>query len=198
MKNIVVLLSGNGLNLQSINEHFANSEIAKIKKVFSNSSTAYGLRRAENIGIPTTALCEQFHSNVDDFNKLLFLAISKENPDILVLDHYNRILTPDFIKLLKIPIISIHQSLLPKHKGLHPVKDALISGDNTTGISIHLVNEDADSGAVLYQKEIEILPGDTEDKLISKLEQMEYHSYPTVIKEILTNPCSNLFSLDKV
>lgn len=192
MKNIVVLLSGNGFNLQSIIEYFKDSENIRIKKVFSNHSKAYGLHRAEIAGISTSVLCQKEHQNSEDFNKLLYLLISKEDPDILVLDHYDRILSSDFIKLFKKPIISIHQSLLPKYKGLRPVQDALNSGDDKTGISVHWVDEEVDSGDVIYQEELEISFNDTIEKLESKLEQLEVKCYPRIIEDILSRPCFNI------
>lgn len=194
MKNIVVLLSGNGFNLQSIIEYFKDSKDIRIKKVFSNSSNAYGLHRAEINGISTSVLCLKEHQNLDDYNKLLYLLISKEDPDILVLDHYNRILSSDFIRLFKKPIVSIHQSLLPKHKGIHPVQDALNLGDDKTGISVHWVKDEVNSDDVIYQEELEISFNDTLEKLESKLEQLEIKCYPKIIEDILSRPCFNILT----
>lgn len=120
MKKIVVLISGQGSNLQALIDAQQQGRISgKISAVFSNNPAAYGLERAESAGIPHHALDAKAFTDRVSFDLALAQAIDQYQPDLLVLAGYMRILSPEFVKHYAGRMLNIHPSLLPKYPGLH-------------------------------------------------------------------------------
>ncbi|MEX0446757.1 phosphoribosylglycinamide formyltransferase [Xenorhabdus sp. SGI246] len=182
MKKIVVLISGNGSNLQSIIDACQQNRInGRVCAVFSNNANAYGLQRAECAGIPTHYLNPKEYSNRTDYDFALLTALDRYQPDLVVLAGYMRILSPGFVQHYRGRLINIHPSLLPKYPGLHTHRKAIENGDQEHGTSVHFVTEELDGGPIILQAKVPIFTGDQEEDVIRRVQTQEHNIYPLVI-----------------
>ncbi|VEJ56238.1 phosphoribosylglycinamide formyltransferase [Pragia fontium] len=182
MKNIVVLISGSGSNLQAIIDACRNGQInGNIKAVFSNVPEAYGLVRAQQAGIATELVESKYFASRADYELVLADTIDRYTPDLIVLAGYMRILSPTFVNRYTGKLLNIHPSLLPKYPGLHTHRQALDNGDSEHGATIHFVTEELDGGPIILQAAIPITPQDSEAEVIKKVQQQEHRIYPLVV-----------------
>jgi phosphoribosylglycinamide formyltransferase-1 len=182
MKNIVVLISGSGSNLQSIIDACQRHEIdGQIVAVISNKSDAYGLVRAQEAGISALCVSSKAFTDRQAYDTALLDAIEQYQPDLVVLAGFMRILTPEFVKHFTGKMLNIHPSLLPKYPGLHTHRRALENGDKEHGTSVHFVTEELDGGPIILQGHVPVLPQDTEDDLVERVKLQEHLIYPQVI-----------------
>ena len=187
MKKIAVLISGQGSTLQAIIEACQTGFIpGKIVTVISNKIDSFGLERAKSAGIPSRVFLRQdFTSNLDmdkaigDYLEDLNVDL---NVDLIVLAGYMKILTKPFTQRFAGKILNIHPSLLPKYPGLNTYQRALENSDSEHGTTVHFVNEEVDSGAIVLQAKVPIFPGDTVGEIELRTREQEYHIYPLVIK----------------
>lgn len=183
MKNIVVLISGSGSNLQSIIDSCQSGAIhGRIVAVVSNQNEAYGLVRAQQAGIPTAYLDAKTYANRQAYDAALLAIIEQYQPDIVVLAGFMRILSPDFVKHFTGKLLNIHPSLLPKYPGLHTHRKALENGDKEHGTSVHFVTEELDGGPVILQAKVPVFPEDNEELLIERVKTQEHIIYPLVLQ----------------
>ena len=180
---IVVMISGNGSNLQAIMDQC--HAWVDILYVISDNKDAYGLQRAASAGIGTMIIEQGRFQSRDEYCAELIDFIKPLNPELIVLAGFMKILTPNFIETFD-RIINIHPSLLPKHKGLHTHRRVLEAGDDRHGITIHFVNEELDAGPKIIQKAFDVQPDDTEESLEERVHVLEHEWYPWVVKEIAT------------
>ncbi|MDU7050556.1 MAG: phosphoribosylglycinamide formyltransferase [Klebsiella variicola] len=130
MKNIVVLISGSGSNLQAIIDACGRKQInGTLRAVFSNKADAFGLERARAAGIPAHALAQSQFADREAFDRQLMHEIDAYAPDLVVLAGYMRILSPAFVSHYQGRLLNIHPSLLPKYPGLHTHRQVLENGD---------------------------------------------------------------------
>ncbi|AOM39628.1 phosphoribosylglycinamide formyltransferase [Xenorhabdus hominickii] len=182
MKKIVVLISGNGSNLQSIIDACQQNRInGHISAVFSNNADAYGLLRAEKAGIPAHYLSPEAYADRINYDSALLKAIDQYQPDLVVLAGYMRILSPDFVQHYHGRLLNIHPSLLPKYPGLHTHRKAIENGDKEHGTSVHFVTEELDGGPIILQAKVPIFEGDKEEDVIGRIQTQEHNIYPLVI-----------------
>jgi len=192
MFKLVVLLSGEGSNLQVIIDQIDNGNIkAEISAVVSNRADANGLKRAKKAGIDTITLEHTHFSNRASFDQSLAQIISSYNPDLIVLAGFMRILSDDFVEQFQGKLINIHPSLLPKYKGLHTHKRALENGDKEHGATVHFVIPELDAGSTIIQGIVAIKSDDTEESLAQRVHQVEHIIYPKAIKSLIENEVSN-------
>ena len=187
-KNIVVLISGNGSNLQAFIDR-SNSESlqGEVVAVISNKANAYGLQRAAKKNIPAITIeHEQFESR-DVFDTTLMLEIDKYSPDLVILAGFMRILAASFVTHYRGRLLNIHPSLLPKYPGLHTHRRALEFRDEHHGASVHYVTEELDGGPVIAQSKIQIENNDTELSLQKKVQKLEHTLYPATANLLLTD-----------
>ena len=179
---IVVLLSGNGSNLQAIIDAIAAGDIAgEVVGVISNKADAYGLVRASDAGIESVLVEHHQFSCRNDFDEALTQAIDNFQADLIVLAGFMRILGSSFVEKYKGQLVNIHPSLLPKHQGLHTHRRALQAKDKVHGATIHFVTEELDGGPIIAQEKLSIEKNDTELSLSQRVQQLEYKLYPKVI-----------------
>ncbi len=182
MKKIVVLVSGQGSNLQALIDARQQGRISgMITAVFSNNPEAYGLERAELAGIPHHALDTQSYADRTSFDTALAQAIDQYQPDLLVLAGYMRILSAGFVQRYIGRMLNIHPSLLPKYPGLHTHRQALQNGDQEHGTSVHFVTEELDGGPVILQARVPIFSDDTEQEVVERVQTQEHNIYPLVV-----------------
>ncbi|WP_065355899.1 phosphoribosylglycinamide formyltransferase [Kluyvera georgiana] len=182
MKNIVVLISGNGSNLQAIIDACEQKRIhGTIRAVFSNKADAFGLERARAAGIAQHALSASQFASREAFDRELMHEIDAYAPDVVVLAGYMRILSAEFVQHYQGKLLNIHPSLLPKYPGLNTHRQALDNGDTEHGTSVHFVTEELDGGPVILQAKVPVFDGDDEAEITSRVQVQEHAIYPLVV-----------------
>lgn len=183
MKNIVVLISGSGSNLQAILEACHSSITnAQVRAVFSNKAEAYGLERARQFDVATHFVDPKPFANRADFDQVLMEKIDTYQPDIIILAGYMRILSGEFVRHYLGKMINIHPSLLPKYPGLHTHQRAIDAGDSEHGASVHFVTEELDGGPVILQAKVPVFTDDDAATLAARVQTQEHNIYPLVVK----------------
>ncbi len=188
--SVVVLISGNGSNLQSIIDDSEYGASYTIKAVISNKPDAYGLVRAQNSGIETVVVDHKMYHDRSSYDDALQSAIDQYNPDLVVLAGFMRILTTSFVEHYLGRMINIHPSLLPKYRGLNTHQKAISAGDTFAGCTIHFVTPELDAGPIIAQIPVKIEHSDTAQTLASRVLIQEHHIYPQVIKKIANGEIS--------
>ena len=176
----VILISGNGSNLQSLIDH-GNKIDLKICSVISNKKDAFGLKRAERANIPTHFIDPNRFKSRQDFDKQLITIIDEIDISLIILAGYMRILSSDFIHHFAGKILNIHPSLLPKFPGLNTHRKAIDAKEKYHGAAVHFVTEELDGGPIISQEIIDIDSNETEASLAKKVLQKEHILYPKVI-----------------
>jgi len=180
---ILVLISGNGSNLQAIIDSVQSGQInGKLVAVFSNKADAYGLKRAELAGIPGEVIPYADFNDRQKYDQALVKAIDTYQPDLIVLAGFMRILTDEFVNHYAGRMLNIHPSLLPKYKGLNTHKRVLDAGEKEHGASVHFVVPELDSGPVILQGKISIAENETEQQLIERIHEIEHKIYPKAVR----------------
>ena len=178
--NGVVLISGNGSNLQSIIDNVSGIDL-NISCVISSNSDAYGLKRAEKAGIANTVIDHQLFDSRIAADKEIMKVIDDSKAEVIILAGYLRILSPEFIEKYIGKILNIHPSLLPKFKGLNTHQRAIDAAEKIHGASVHFVTEELDGGPVIAQSSVEIDSTDNAKSLASKVLNKEHILYPKII-----------------
>jgi len=178
--NGVVLISGNGSNLQSIIDK-ANSIDLTICCVISNKTDAFGLKRAAKVGIPCEALDETLFDSKLGFDQEIMKIIDNYQVEVIILAGYMRILSADFISKYFGKILNIHPSLLPKFPGLNTHQRAIEASEKKHGASVHFVTEELDGGPVIAQEFVNIDSTDNAQTLAKKVLDKEHVLYPKTI-----------------
>ena len=180
-KKICVFISGKGSNLQSLYKYsLLKKSNYKIHLVVSDKQDAKGLIFSKNKKIKSIVI----NGNKETFEKKIFNIIKKEKIDILCLAGFMKILSSNFIKKLKIPIININPSLLPKYKGLNTHQRAIDNNEKFSGCTVHYVTEKLDSGKIISQKKIKILKKDNAIRLAKKILLLEHKLFPETLDKI--------------
>jgi phosphoribosylglycinamide formyltransferase-1 len=193
-KKIVVLLSGNGSNLQNIidklhNTTFNNQQF-EIVAVLSNKADAYGLQRAQDAGIKHKAIISKGISSREQYDALLGREIDQYQPDLIVMAGFMRILSAQFIDKYPGRMLNIHPSLLPKYQGTNTHQRAIDAGDSEHGASVHFVTEKLDSGATVLQAKVPIFSEDNAKELAERVLTQEHLIYPLAIQWFLSGRLS--------
>jgi phosphoribosylglycinamide formyltransferase-1 len=179
--NGVVLISGNGSNLQSIIDNAKSIDLT-ICCVFSNKMDAFGLKRAAKVGIPCVALDETLFDSKLGFDQEIMKVIDNYQAEVIILAGYMRILSADFISKYSGKILNIHPSLLPKFPGLNTHQRAIDASETKHGASVHFVTEEVDGGPVIAQQSVNIDSTDNPQTLAKKVLEKEHILYPQVIR----------------
>ena len=173
MLSVLVLISGSGSNLLALLKAAEHPLFpAKILAVGSDKP-ASGLAHADLYGVPTFVVEPAKFSDTQSWAKKLEENISHYNPDLIVLAGFMKILPSSFVHTFAPRIINIHPSLLPSFPGAHAVRDALASGAKETGTTIHIVDEGVDTGPILGQQSLSVLPSDDEESLHERIKVLE-------------------------
>jgi phosphoribosylglycinamide formyltransferase-1 len=183
MKNIVILISGRGSNMEAV-VHAAQLEgwPARVAAVISNKPDAKGLAFAAAHGIPTAVVPSKEYPDRASFDAALQREIDRFSPDLVVLAGFMRILTAPFVEHYAGRMLNIHPSLLPAFPGLDTHKKALEAGVPEHGATVHFVTAELDHGPMVAQARVPVLPGDTEDTLAARVLLEEHKLYPYAVR----------------
>lgn len=184
-KKVGVLISGNGTNLQALIDACKNPEYpAEIAAVISNKADAYGLNRASEAGIPAHVISHKDYKTREEFDRAVDEMLARHSVEVVCLAGFMRILSNEFVAKWKGRMLNIHPSLLPKYKGAHAIRDALMAGEKITGCTVHLVTEEMDEGPIILQAEVAILPDDTLESLAERIHAEEHRIYVEALKKL--------------
>ena len=192
MFDIVCLVSGGGTNLAAIIKAIEDGSIknVRIKSVISNNADAYALERAKNAGIESKCISPKSFSDRDDFNKALLDELRSLNPDLIVLAGFLVNISKDIVDAFENKIINIHPSLIPSfcgkgYYGLKVHEAALKRGVKVTGATVHFVDAGIDTGKIIIQKAVDVLPGDDAKTLQRRvMEEAEWIILPKAVEMI--------------
>jgi phosphoribosylglycinamide formyltransferase-1 len=183
MRNIVILISGRGTNMQAIvRASQADQWSARIAAVISNRVDAEGLAFASDHGIPTATVSNKDFPTRDAFDAALKVAIDTFSPDLVVLAGFMRILGAAFVTHYEGRMLNIHPSLLPSFPGLTTHREALAAGVKVHGATVHFVTADLDRGPIVAQATVAVLDDDTEHTLAERVLAQEHIIYPRAVR----------------
>lgn len=187
---IVVLISGNGSNLQAIIDKCHTPGHVDIKAVISDQPNVYGLHRALQANLNAGVHKQIQDESREDYCYILADIVEDYQPELIVLAGFMKVLTSDFIDRFSNKIINIHPSLLPKYKGGGPSfsthRLVLQNKDSHHGMTIHWVTEELDSGPIIIQRSFPIMSDDNEETVEKKVHTLEHIWYPWVVNQIST------------
>ena len=189
MKNIAVLVSGGGTNLQAILDAEARGENphGKVTLVVASKPGVYALERAAAAGVESAVVRRKDYADSEAFDAALVRVLQEHNIDVVVLAGFLSVLGPSVIEAYRDRILNVHPSLIPSFcgpgfYGLRVHEAALARGVKVTGATVHLVNEECDGGPILLQKAVDILPGDTPETLQKRvMVQAEWQLLPKAL-----------------
>jgi len=182
LKNIAVLISGNGTNLQAIIDEVKAGKInGKIVAVISNKADAYGLERAKQAGIPEYFIDHKGITREEHEQKIIDI-LEKNNVDLVVLAGYMRVLTSLFVSRYKHKLINIHPALLPAFPGTDGYGDTFNYGCKVGGCTIHFVDEGVDTGPIIIQRVNEIKEDDTLESFKQRGLEIEHQALPEAVR----------------
>ena len=190
MKNIVVLVSGGGTNLQALIDAQNRGEIpnGKITCVISSNPNAYALERAKNNSIETAVIRRKDYEEFSDYDNALTALLKEKNADLVVLAGFMTVLGPTVISNFENKIINIHPALIPSFcgkgfYGLYVHEAALAKGVKVTGATVHFVSAECDGGPIIAQKSVEVRHDDTPETLQKRImEEAEWKILPESVK----------------
>jgi phosphoribosylglycinamide formyltransferase-1 len=182
VKSGVVLISGRGSNMRSIVEARTGLDI---RAVISNRPDAKGLEWARSQSLPTQVVDHKAFPTREAFEGALAQAIEPLRPDVILLAGFMRIFTPEFTARFPRRILNIHPSLLPSFPGLHTHRQALEAGVKLHGCTVHFVTPSLDSGPIVIQAAVPVLPGDTEETLAARVLEAEHRIYPQAVRWLI-------------
>ncbi|NLH88096.1 MAG: phosphoribosylglycinamide formyltransferase [Firmicutes bacterium] len=180
---MVVLVSGRGSNLQAILDAIEDGRLAaEVAAVISDVPDAYALKRAERAGVPTYCIEKRDYSSRADFETALADCAEGARPDLIVLAGFMRVLGEAFLDRFPGKVINIHPSLLPSFRGLEAQRQALEAGVRYAGCTVHFVDLGVDSGLIIDQRVVRVLPGDDVETLSARILEQEHDLLVDVIR----------------
>lgn len=189
---ISVLVSGGGSNLQALMDAQKTGLLGngKIVQVISGRADAYALKRAETDGIPSIVIDKLRFPKDQDRNDAILSALESASTDLVVLAGYMNVLAPNIVTKYRDRIVNVHPALIPKHcgKGMygqHVHRAVLAAGDGESGATVHLVDEGVDTGRILLQERVPVLPGDTPETLAERVLHVEHEILPAAVGQLV-------------
>jgi phosphoribosylglycinamide formyltransferase-1 len=181
-----VLASGGGTNLQSLIDHWQKGALrpAELAVVGANVPGCGALGRAEQAGIPTFVLSHKSFPTREDFDRALGAELRGRGVELVVLAGFMRVLTPAFLDLFPHRVVNIHPALLPAFPGIHAQKQALDYGVKLSGCTVHFVDAGTDTGPIIAQTAVPVLPDDDEQTLGQRILAEEHRILPAVVQAI--------------
>ncbi|MFY1827872.1 phosphoribosylglycinamide formyltransferase [Myxococcus fulvus] len=182
-----VLVSGGGSNLQALLDACAREDFpAEVACVVSNVPTAYALERARAAGVPTVVVDSKAHESKAAFEAAILEALGAAGVQWVCLAGFMRLLSADFLGRFAGRVLNIHPSLLPSFPGLHAQRQALERGVKVAGCTVHFVDAGTDTGPIIGQAAVPVLPDDDEKSLSARILVEEHRLYPLAVRLAVT------------
>ncbi len=178
-----VLISGSGTNLENIARRIEEGSLpARIAVVISDREDAYGLVRARKHGLQAVFVDPASFPDRLSYDREIMRILRENEVELVVLAGYMRLVSPEFVEAFRNRIMNVHPALLPSFPGTSGVEDALAYGVKVTGVTVHFVDEGLDTGPIILQEAVPVLPGDDKDSLHQRIHEVEYRLYPEAIR----------------
>ena len=183
-EKVAIFISGSGSNMVSLVNSMHKQNYARPSLVLSNKSCASGLRKAKSFNIPTVCIEPKKASGIDlDFETEIQRELKNYKIELICLAGFMRVLSSSFVDSWTGKILNIHPSLLPKYKGLNTHKRVLENGERLTGCTVHEVTPELDSGRILGQATVPVLPNDTVESIRLRVLEKEHILYPRTLEQ---------------
>ena len=181
-----VLASGSGTNLQALIDAWKAGTLAPAELVVvgANIAGCLALERAQRVGIETFVLSHKAFATREDFDRALAAELRNRGVELVVLAGFMRVLTGAFLDAFPQRVINIHPALLPAFPGIHAQKQALDHGVKLAGCTVHFVDKGTDTGPIIAQAAVPVLPGDDEDSLGKRILGEEHRLLPAVVRAV--------------
>ena len=182
--NIAVFVSGNGSNLQAFIDAEQSGKLSdgEIKLVVCDQSDAFALVRAKKAKIPIFLQEGKEDVAREEYEQAVIQRLKKDNIELIILAGFMRILSGHFVNEYKNKILNIHPALLPAFKGANGIKDAYEADVDVTGVTVHFVTEELDTGPIILQEKVSINKDDTLETLEKKIHKVEHEMYPEAVR----------------
>ncbi|HZA17749.1 MAG TPA: phosphoribosylglycinamide formyltransferase [Pseudonocardiaceae bacterium] len=187
---VAVLVSGTGTLLQALLDAAGPDYPAAVVAVGADRAGTAALRRAADRDLPTFVVELARYTDRASWDAALTEAVAAHRPDLIVTAGFMKILGPAFLDRFGGRIVNTHPALLPAFPGPYPVADALAHGVRVTGATMHLVDAGVDTGPILAQRAVEVLPGDTEQRLHERIKVVERRMLVEVVAELVRCGCT--------
>lgn len=181
---LVVLASGGGTNLQAILDTLHRREGIEVVGVGTDKPDAWALERAQVEGVPTAVFAADKYEDRAARDADMAGWIESRGADLIVLAGYMQLLSDDFVARFRNRIVNIHPALLPAFPGLDAIGQALAAGVETTGVTVHFVDEGVDTGPPILQREVVVPKGGDREELEKVVHAIEHQLYPEAIRMI--------------
>lgn len=186
MKKIAVFASGSGSNFQAIAVAAQAGVLnVEISLLVCDMPSAFAIDRAEMLGIPALVISPKSYPSKAAYEAEILQKLTSLDVDVVVLAGYMRLIGPTLLNAYEGRIVNIHPSLLPAFPGKDAVGQALAAGVETTGVTIHYVDEGMDTGPVIASEAVKVAPGETRESLQKKIQRIEHSLYPDVLEGLL-------------
>lgn len=186
MKRIAVFASGSGSNFQAIAVAVQSGTLdAEICLLVCDKPGAFAVERAEMLGIPAVVVNPKDFPSKEAYENEILEKLMSRQAEFIVLAGYMRLIGPTLLKAFEGKIVNIHPSLLPAFPGKDAIGQALAAGVETTGVTIHFVDEGMDTGPIIASEAVRIAEGETRESLQQKIQRIEHSLYPEVLEEVL-------------
>lgn len=183
--DIGVLISGSGTNLQAIIDSIANGALdCRVVLVASSNPDAYGIKRAEEAGIPTLVFNKEDYADPEAVDAKIADAMKAAGAQWIAMAGYMRMVTPTLLSAYPDKILNLHPALLPSFVGAHAIQDAWDAGVKVTGVTVHIANEVYDEGPIVAQEPVRIGENDTIEELEARIHAVEHEIYPRVLQQV--------------
>jgi phosphoribosylglycinamide formyltransferase-1 len=181
---LVVLASGAGTNLQAIVDALHGRDGIEVAAVGSDKPAARALQRAVEAGIDTAVFPAEAYEDRLGRDAAMADWVDSHHPDLIVLAGYMQLLSEPFVARFRGRIVNVHPALLPDFPGLDAIGQALAAGVETTGVTVHFVDEGVDTGPPILQREVPVPPGGDRARLEAAMHAVEHQLYPEAIRMI--------------
>ena len=185
MIRVGVLASGSGSNFSALTEaQNVEGSPARVELLICNVPGAKVLERAQKAGVEAVLLDHKSHSSRETFDEAVAQTIIDRKIELICLAGYMRLVTPAFLRRFPGKVINIHPALLPAFPGMHGVRQAIAAGVKVAGCTVHFVDEGTDTGPIIAQAAVPVLPSDDEASLAQRIHAEEHRLYPAVVRAI--------------
>lgn len=183
--NLAVFISGTGSNMVAIHNAIKDGALdADIKLIVSSNDKAKGIEYARSEGLDLLVFTPADYDDPQAVDARIVEELDARDVEYVAMAGYMRKVTPVLLDAYPDRVVNLHPALLPAHRGAHAIQDAFEAGDEVTGITIHLANEEYDKGPIIFQHEVPILPDDSIEDLETRIHAAEHAYYPQVLQQI--------------
>lgn len=184
---VAIFASGNGTNFEALAQHFQSGDIpGKLALLFCNHPDAPVMKRAKRLGVPAEAFTVKSCGGKTAYEEKLLQLLQQYQIDFIALAGYLRVVGPTILNHYDHRIVNLHPAWLPEYPGLHSIERAFNDHRSQTGVTVHYIDAGLDSGPIIAQEHVPILPDDTEATLEARVHETEHRLYPTAVKQVLT------------